>query len=88
VSIAISADVQNALVSVTDDGCGMEPEFVRHRLFRPFDTTKGSQGMGVGAYQAREFIIASGGRMHVDSEPGAGTTMRIQLPTAEQPDNL
>jgi putative PEP-CTERM system histidine kinase len=88
VSIAISADDQNALISVTDDGCGMEPEFVRHRLFRPFDTTKGSQGMGVGAYQAREFIVASGGRMHVDSEPGAGTTMRIQLPTAEQHDNL
>ena len=65
-----------------DDGCGMEDEFVRHRLFRPFDTTKGSQGMGVGAYQAREFIVASGGLMKVDSQPGAGTTINIQLPAS------
>jgi len=60
----------------------MEDESVRHRLFRPFDTTKGSQGMGVGAYQAREFIIASGGSMKVDSQPGLGTTITIHLPVS------
>jgi signal transduction histidine kinase len=60
----------------------MEEEFVRHRLFRPFDTTKGSQGMGVGAYQAREFIVASGGLMNVDSQPGLGTTITIHLPVS------
>jgi putative PEP-CTERM system histidine kinase len=83
VSIAVSAEGDTSCVAVTDDGCGMEEEFVRHRLFRPFDTTKGSQGMGVGAYQARAFILASGGLMHVESEPGVGTTMRIQLPAHE-----
>jgi putative PEP-CTERM system histidine kinase len=82
VTINIARDNGSALIRVADNGCGMEEEFVRHRLFRPFDTTKGSQGMGVGAYQARAFIVASGGLMHVDSEPGAGTTMRIQLPTS------
>jgi putative PEP-CTERM system histidine kinase len=70
-----------ATITIADDGCGMEEEFIRHRLFRPFDTTKGSKGMGVGAYQARAFILASGGTMNVDSEPGVGTTITIQLPS-------
>jgi putative PEP-CTERM system histidine kinase len=83
VTIDIAQDGGSALISVADNGCGMEEVFVRHRLFRPFDTTKGSQGMGVGAYQARAFIIASGGLMHVESEPGSGTTIRIQLPATE-----
>jgi len=82
VSIEMGGSAKTAFVSVRDDGCGMEEEFVRHRLFRPFDTTKGSQGMGVGAYQAREFIVASGGLMNVDSRPGLGTTITIHLPVS------
>jgi putative PEP-CTERM system histidine kinase len=82
VSIKMGSSAKTAFVSVRDDGCGMEEEFVRHRLFRPFDTTKGSQGMGVGAYQAREFIVASGGLMNVDSQPGLGTTITIHLPVS------
>ena len=38
--------------------------------------------MGVGAYQAREFIVASGGLMQVESQPGVGTTIKIQLPAS------
>ena len=41
-----------ARISIRDSGCGMTAEFIRTRLFRPFDTTKGSQGMGIGVYQA------------------------------------
>jgi putative PEP-CTERM system histidine kinase len=84
VSVEIGRSGRYASISVTDDGCGMTEEFVRHRLFRPFDTTKGSQGMGVGAYQARAFVIAAGGMMEVESEPGAGTSIRVRLP-AEAP---
>jgi signal transduction histidine kinase len=58
----------------------MEEDFVRNRLFKPFDTTKGSRGMGIGAYQARSFIVSSGGLMQVSSKPGAGTTIDIRLP--------
>jgi signal transduction histidine kinase len=64
----------------------MEDEFVRSRLFRPFDSTKGSQGMGIGAYQARSFIVASGGTMIVRSAPGKGTTIEIQMPVATAAD--
>ena len=38
---------------------------MRHRLFRPFDSTKGSKGMGIGAYQVREYARALGGDVEV-----------------------
>jgi signal transduction histidine kinase len=71
-----------ARVSISDTGCGMTPEFVRERLFRPFDSTKGSQSMGIGAYQAREYIRVLGGHLTVTSEVGSGTTFELRLPVS------
>ncbi|MGE3906709.1 MAG: XrtA/PEP-CTERM system histidine kinase PrsK [Reyranellaceae bacterium] len=71
-----------AIVEVEDDGPGMSPDFVRERLFRPFDSTKGSKGMGIGAYQAREYVRSLGGWLEVESQPGRGTRMRIVVPLA------
>ncbi len=62
------------LMTVSDNGCGMDAQFMRQRLFRPFDTTKGSRGMGIGAYQAREYLRSLGGDVEVESAPGRGTT--------------
>ncbi|CAN5297433.1 PEP-CTERM system histidine kinase PrsK [soil metagenome] len=72
-----------AIVEIADNGTGMDADFAANRLFRPFDTTKGSQGMGVGAYQAREFVRAAGGDVDVVTAPGEGTTFRITLPLYE-----
>ncbi len=83
VRIAVSRARQRAIVEVSDDGKGMDSAFVRDRLFRPFDTTKGSQGMGIGAYQAREFVRSVGGDIQVHSEPGKGTRFVIELPSIE-----
>jgi len=58
----------------------MSQDFIRNRLFRPFDTTKSSKGMGIGAVQTREFIRQAGGDIDVTSEEGVGTTFRISLP--------
>lgn len=69
-----------AAVEVIDTGSGMDAAFVRERLFRPFDSTKGSKGMGIGAYQAREYVQSLGGRIHVDSQPGRGTRFCVYLP--------
>lgn len=66
-------------VEVEDNGPGMDAEFVRDRLFRPFDTTKGA-GYGIGAYETREYARSLGGRLEVASHPGRGTTMRICIP--------
>jgi putative PEP-CTERM system histidine kinase len=80
VKVRVSPADGGVLVEVVDDGGGMEPDFVRERLFRPFDTTKGSKGMGIGAYQARTFVVEAGGSLRVESEPGQGTRFAIRLP--------
>jgi putative PEP-CTERM system histidine kinase len=82
VTVGLRQENGHALIRIADDGCGMDPEFVRTRLFRPFDSTKGSQGMGIGAYQARTFVAESGGAMDVRSKPGRGTEVLISLPAA------
>lgn len=69
-------------LTVSDSGCGMDAQFIRQRLFRPFDTTKGSRGMGIGAYQAREYLRSVGGDVEVTSTPGRGTTFSFIFPAA------
>jgi putative PEP-CTERM system histidine kinase len=80
VNISLSQEDGMANVTVADNGSGMDALFIRDRLFRPFDTTKGDTGMGVGAYDSREYVRALGGDISVSSEPGAGTVFRISLP--------
>ena len=81
VSLARAGE-REAVVEIRDTGEGMTPEFVRERLFRPFDTTKGVTGMGIGAYEAREFARAAGGEVEVESAPGEGTVFRLRFPLA------
>ena len=66
--------------SVADTGVGMTQEFIRTRLFRPFATTK-NKGIGLGLFTCREVVEAHGGRLEVDSRPGAGTRFRVVLPS-------
>jgi putative PEP-CTERM system histidine kinase len=80
ICVELRADGHNALLTVTDTGSGMTAEFVRERLFRPFDSTKGSKGMGIGAYQVREYVRMIGGQVEVQSSPGTGTRFSITLP--------
>ncbi len=80
IEVALEFSDSSAAIIVRDNGAGMTREFVRDRLFKPFDSTKGVQGMGIGAYQIRETLRAIGGSVEVESEPGAGTTMRLILP--------
>jgi signal transduction histidine kinase len=59
----------------------MTPEFVRERLFKPFQTTK-TAGMGIGAYESFHYLQELGGQVLVDSAPGLGTRLRVLLPLA------
>jgi signal transduction histidine kinase len=70
------------IIRIADTGRGMDEEFVRERLFKPFDSTKGAQGMGIGAYQLRETVQAIGGQLRIESQPGVGTTVTIELKVA------
>ncbi|HEV2329319.1 MAG TPA: XrtA/PEP-CTERM system histidine kinase PrsK, partial [Verrucomicrobiae bacterium] len=68
-----------AVLSVSDNGCGMNPDFLNHSLFRPFQTTK-KNGLGIGLFQSKMIVEAHRGRIQVESQPGKGTTFRIILP--------
>lgn len=69
----------SAVIEITDTGQGMSEEFVRERLFKPFESTK-SAGMGIGVFESREYIQELGGRIEVASHLTTGTTFRIILP--------
>jgi putative PEP-CTERM system histidine kinase len=82
VELEVEQDGQWAVIRIRDTGCGMTEQFISERLFRPFDSTKGSQSMGIGAYQARDYIRELGGQIDVVSAPGHGTTFTIHLPVS------
>jgi len=79
--------VPMATLTVTDRGAGMTREFVQERLFKPFDSTKGSKGMGIGAYQVREYVQSLGGRVDVASDLGTGTRFTIRMPLSTGPES-
>jgi len=81
VDITLRKESGNAIITVEDNGAGMNADFVKNQLFRPFVTTKSGKGMGIGAYQTKEFIASLGGNVAVDSVVGEGTTFTIVLPT-------
>jgi len=66
-------------LSVSDDGCGMTPSFLRDSLFRPFKTTK-KKGLGIGMFQSKMIIEAHRGSIRVKSDVGKGTTFQVLLP--------
>jgi putative PEP-CTERM system histidine kinase len=68
-----------AVVQVSDDGCGISPEFLQRSLFRPFQSTK-KKGIGIGMYQSKMIVEAHAGRIEVQSDVGKGTTFRVLLP--------
>ena len=79
IQVSLARRDDDAVIDITDTGCGMDDSFIRERLFRPFDSTKGS-GMGIGAYECREYIRELGGRIDVASAPELGTTFSIHIP--------
>lgn len=84
VAVSLRVEGDRAIVDVRDTGSGMDKAFIEQRLFRPFDSTKGLTGMGIGAYECREFVRAMGGSVEVESEPGKGTLFRMVMPLIAQ----
>ena len=69
-------------LEVIDHGCGMSQE-VKAQVFEPFFTTKQTgSGSGLGLSMVYGFVRQSGGRVEIESAPGQGTTVRLQLPRA------
>jgi signal transduction histidine kinase len=72
-------DNGDLLFEVIDDGCGIDWE-TKGKIFTTFFTTKGGKGTGLGLLTTRKIVQEHGGRIDVESTPGAGTTFRIRLP--------
>jgi len=80
IQVKMSQDKNTAVIEIRDSGSGMDENFIKNRLFKPFDTTKGLTGMGIGAHESRSFIEELGGNLIVDSQVGKGSVFTIQLP--------
>jgi putative PEP-CTERM system histidine kinase len=81
VSVKLNGENGSAIIVISDNGCGMSEQFVTTRLFKPFESTKAT-GMGIGTYEARQYIREIGGKIEVASAEGVGTTFRVVLPVA------
>jgi len=70
-------------VSVSDNGCGMSPDVLKH-LFEPFFTTRHEQGgVGLGLAVARSLVTLHNGTIKAESSPDQGSTITITLPIEE-----
>ena len=72
----------SVVLTVMDNGCGMSAAFMRDSLFRPFQSTK-KKGLGIGMFQSRMIVEMHGGSIRVESEPGKGSTFRVNLPAKD-----
>lgn len=81
VDIKLESTSSNTCIKISDSGSGMSPQFIKQRLFKPFDTTKGLAGMGIGVFESRQTIAAMGGTLEVESKEGLGSEFTITLPS-------
>jgi len=80
ISIVIAAENGACRIAIADSGPGIPAE-IRDKLFTPFVTTK-ARGTGLGLSTVKRLVEAHQGRIRVDSPPGGGTTVTIDLPLA------
>jgi putative PEP-CTERM system histidine kinase len=79
VTVIIRGAGAHVSITVADTGAGMSEEFIRERLFKPFESTKPA-GMGIGVFESREYIHELGGALELISVPAQGSTFTVTLP--------
>jgi len=79
VTVSLSREDGFAVITISDTGGGMSEQFIRNRLFRPFESSKAA-GMGIGTYEAEQYVRERGGRIAVESVEGQGSVFRVTLP--------
>jgi signal transduction histidine kinase len=84
-TVAVLSDGETAVLSVVDDGIGMDAG-TQAQIFEPFFTTKPlAESSGLGLSTVHGIVGQSGGTVAVDSEPGQGTTFTVRLPVVQTP---
>lgn len=81
-SIIVKVTRRNTQVNlwVIDSGKGMSNDFIQTQLFKPFVSTKGRKGMGIGVYQAKTYVEQHGGTITATAKEGKGAMFVIQFP--------
>jgi putative PEP-CTERM system histidine kinase len=80
VEIVLSTENKEIWLSITDNGCGMNEDFIKNNLFQPFKSTKKDNGMGIGVYQIKEMVNSLNGELLVESTPNVGSKFSIFIP--------
>lgn len=80
--VATRADMTRVVASISDTGAGMDGAEVK-KIFEPFYTTK-SQGLGLGMAYASKVVEQHGGTIRVESRPGEGTTVEVEIPSQQR----
>ena len=83
VRVSLTEQEGSAQIVIEDNGHGMDQDYINHKLFQPFETTKGNAGMGIGVYESREFIRGLGGEIEVSSELDKGSTFVVRIPVRQ-----
>ncbi len=81
-SLTLSETTGFYLIQIKDSGHGMDEDFIRNRLFKAFDTTKGNAGMGIGMFESREYIRQLDGDISVQSKSGKGSIITLYIPSS------
>ncbi|EWH11120.1 sensor signal transduction histidine kinase [Catenovulum agarivorans DS-2] len=80
VNVELVELVDTIKIKIKDTGIGMSADFIKNKLFKPFVTTKGNAGMGIGAYDAKLYAEQAGGSLLVSSVENQGTEFILELP--------
>ncbi len=88
VHATLNADDKNCYIIITDQGPGIPPEFIP-RLFERFSQADGSpsrpyNGVGLGLVIVKKIVEGHGGKVWLESQPGKGTSVHLELPIAAQ----
>jgi signal transduction histidine kinase len=80
ITCGVHRHASHVVIEIVDQGQGMPPE-VRERCMEPLFTTKGDAGTGLGLSIVSAIVQRHDGKLEIQSSPGAGTRVRIELPT-------
>jgi len=84
IELSAHVDTEHTVISVRDQGVGIDPDKLPHVFDRFYRTPKASQsqveGLGLGLFVAREIVLAHGGAIWAESAPGQGSTFYVRLP--------
>lgn len=83
ITVRTSLNKEVVFIEIRDNGMGIEEKDLEH-LFDPFYSTKGEGGTGLGLAISMEIVKQFQGKIHVDSQPGVGTTFRVEIPIGER----